>query len=88
MFFLLNPEMNSLQNGFEMGRQSGMPPELTHRAVPAMQMFQGLDIATNKVTPADMAGVPHHLLAFLAPDVASFHVTPRALLLALSVSVK
>eukprot|EP00667_Euglena_gracilis_P005388 EG_transcript_5426 len=54
-------------------QQHGLSCEVINADV--MQMFQGLDIATNKVTPADMAGVPHHLLAFLAPDVASFHVT-------------
>eukprot|EP01137_Pigoraptor_chileana_P027858 Opistho-2@10987 len=30
----------------------------------AMQMYEGLDIATNKVTEEESCGVPHHLLGF------------------------
>lgn len=30
-----------------------------------MQMYRGLPIITNKITEAEMKGVPHHLLGFL-----------------------
>lgn len=33
----------------------------------SMQIYQGLDIITNKATPEEMQGVPHHLLGFLDP---------------------
>lgn len=34
----------------------------------SMQIYQGLDIGTAKVTPEETKGVPHHLVDFLAPD--------------------
>lgn len=33
----------------------------------AMQMYRGLDIVTNKVTPAELAAVRHHVIDFLDP---------------------
>ncbi|KAL6894315.1 hypothetical protein ACP4OV_008413 [Aristida adscensionis] len=33
-----------------------------------MQVHAGLDVATNKVTPEECAGVPHHLLGVAGPD--------------------
>ncbi|XP_042235082.1 tRNA dimethylallyltransferase-like [Homarus americanus] len=33
----------------------------------SMQVYHGLDIVTNKVTPEEQAQVPHHLLDFLDP---------------------
>lgn len=33
----------------------------------ALQMYEGLDIATAKVTKEEMCGVPHHLMSFLGP---------------------
>ncbi|KAF7813763.1 adenylate isopentenyltransferase 5, chloroplastic-like [Senna tora] len=33
-----------------------------------MQVYRGLDITTNKVTPEECAGVPHHLLGIADPD--------------------
>lgn len=33
-----------------------------------MQVFKGLEIATNKVTEEECRGVPHHLLGFVDPD--------------------
>lgn len=39
----------------------------------AMQMYAGLPIITNKPTPAEMRGVPHHLLGFLGLQEA-YHV--------------
>uniref|UniRef100_A0ACD5X938 Uncharacterized protein n=1 Tax=Avena sativa TaxID=4498 RepID=A0ACD5X938_AVESA len=34
-----------------------------------MQLYAGLDVATNKVTPGECAGVPHHLLGVVScPD--------------------
>jgi adenylate isopentenyltransferase (cytokinin synthase) len=34
-----------------------------------MQLYDGLDVATNKVTPGECAGVPHHLLGVVScPD--------------------
>ncbi|RKP33527.1 IPP transferase-domain-containing protein [Dimargaris cristalligena] len=34
----------------------------------AMQMYQGFDILTNKVTPGEQEGIPHHLLGCLSPN--------------------
>ncbi|XP_010255880.1 PREDICTED: adenylate isopentenyltransferase 5, chloroplastic-like [Nelumbo nucifera] len=33
-----------------------------------MQVYEGLDIATNKVTEEEMCGIPHHLLGVVHPD--------------------
>ncbi|GAV82734.1 IPPT domain-containing protein [Cephalotus follicularis] len=33
-----------------------------------MQMYEGLDIVTNKITEEEKCGVPHHLLGVLDPD--------------------
>ncbi|KAI3433216.1 uncharacterized protein J3R85_007112 [Psidium guajava] len=33
-----------------------------------MQVYRGLDITTNKITPAERLGVPHHLLGSYDPD--------------------
>lgn len=42
-----------------------------------IQMYAGLDIASAKVTPDEMTGVPHHLMSFLLPQqvftVRDFH---------------
>ena len=34
----------------------------------SMQIYQGLDAITNKVTEEEMQGVPHHLISFLDPE--------------------
>lgn len=34
----------------------------------SLQVYQGLDIGTGKITPEEMDGVPHHLLDILPPD--------------------
>ena len=34
----------------------------------SMQIYQGLDVGTAKVTPEEMQGVPHHLLDILTPE--------------------
>ncbi|EHK97096.1 P-loop containing nucleoside triphosphate hydrolase [Glarea lozoyensis ATCC 20868] len=34
----------------------------------AMQMYQGLPIITNKITPEEQRGIPHHLLGTIAID--------------------
>ena len=34
----------------------------------SMQIYQGLDVGTAKVTPEEMQGVPHHLVGFLPPE--------------------
>lgn len=33
----------------------------------SMQCYRGLDVITNKATPEEMEGVPHHLMGFLEP---------------------
>lgn len=33
-----------------------------------MQMFEGLDITTNKITEEEQCGIPHHLLGILNPN--------------------
>jgi tRNA dimethylallyltransferase len=35
----------------------------------SVQVYQGIEIATAKVPPAERRGVPHHLLDFVPPDV-------------------
>ncbi len=34
----------------------------------SMQVYQGMDIGTAKVTPDEMDGIPHHLIDILKPD--------------------
>ncbi len=34
----------------------------------AFQIYRGMDIGTGKATPAEQAGIPHHLLDILEPD--------------------
>jgi tRNA dimethylallyltransferase len=34
----------------------------------SMQIYRGMDIGTAKITPAEMAGVPHHLIDLKQPD--------------------
>ncbi|XP_050364923.1 adenylate isopentenyltransferase 3, chloroplastic [Argentina anserina] len=34
-----------------------------------IQFYEGLDIATNKITPQEQRGVPHHMLGVLDPNV-------------------
>ncbi|WFD06128.1 leukotriene-A4 hydrolase [Malassezia vespertilionis] len=45
-------------------------------SVDSMQTYKGLDVITNKAAPAEMQGIPHHLLSFLAPceeyDITQF----------------
>lgn len=31
----------------------------------SMQVYKALDILTNKITPAETNGIPHHLISFL-----------------------
>jgi tRNA dimethylallyltransferase len=45
----------------------------------ARQVYRGLDIGTGKATPAELEGVPHHLLDVVAPD-DPFTVTQYAAL--------
>ena len=33
----------------------------------ALQLYQGLDIATNKATIEEMSNIPHHLIGYLDP---------------------
>lgn len=35
----------------------------------SMQVYQGLDVLTNKVTPQEQKGVPHHLLGNISPHI-------------------
>ena len=34
----------------------------------SMQIYRGMDIATAKPTPEELAAVPHHLIGFLPPE--------------------
>lgn len=34
----------------------------------SMQIYEGLDVGTAKVTPEEMQGVPHHMVGFLKPE--------------------
>ncbi|KAI1721869.1 IPP transferase domain-containing protein [Ditylenchus destructor] len=40
----------------------------------SMQIYKGLDIATNKVTEEEMSGVPHHMMSFYEPNEDRFNV--------------
>ncbi|KAJ1558130.1 tRNA dimethylallyltransferase, partial [Cladochytrium tenue] len=40
----------------------------------SMQVYKGLDIVTNKVTPAEREAAPHHLLDFVDPGEAEYSV--------------
>ncbi|OBT98973.1 hypothetical protein VE01_02352 [Pseudogymnoascus verrucosus] len=40
----------------------------------AMQMYTGLPIVTNKITPAEQQGVPHHLIGNVSLDEEPWHV--------------
>ncbi|XP_009598002.1 tRNA dimethylallyltransferase 2 isoform X1 [Nicotiana tabacum] len=35
----------------------------------SMQVYNGLDVLTNKVTPQEQKGVPHHLLGTISPSI-------------------
>ncbi|KAM3722841.1 tRNA dimethylallyltransferase [Dirofilaria immitis] len=40
----------------------------------SMQIYKGLDIATNKVSQKDMNGVTHHMMSFLQPSTSTYNV--------------
>ncbi|XP_007249338.1 tRNA dimethylallyltransferase [Astyanax mexicanus] len=40
----------------------------------SMQVYKGLDIITNKVTPEEQAQCPHHMISFVDPLVSSYTV--------------
>ncbi|PAV69887.1 hypothetical protein WR25_04844 [Diploscapter pachys] len=40
----------------------------------SMQFYKGLDIATNKITPEEAEGIPHHMMSFLDPSTSSYNV--------------
>lgn len=61
--------------------KSRLSIDLANRFFPAeiinsdkMQVYQGLDIVTNKITEEEQRGVPHHLLGIVNPN-ADFTVT-------------
>lgn len=50
----------------------------------SMQIYKGLDIATNKVSQEDMNGVKHHMMSFVEPSTSTYNVhefTSRVLIL-------
>ncbi|EJW87227.1 tRNA delta(2)-isopentenylpyrophosphate transferase, partial [Wuchereria bancrofti] len=40
----------------------------------SMQIYKGLDIATNKVSQEDMNGVKHHMMSFVEPSTSTYNV--------------
>lgn len=40
----------------------------------ALQVYQGLDIITNKVTPEELPQCRHHMISFVDPLVSSYTV--------------
>lgn len=40
----------------------------------SMQIYKGLDIATNKVTLEEMDGIPHHMMSFVEPSTSTYNV--------------
>ncbi|VDK77259.1 unnamed protein product [Litomosoides sigmodontis] len=40
----------------------------------SMQVYKGLDIATNKVSEEDMDGVTHHMMSFVEPSTSTYNV--------------
>jgi tRNA dimethylallyltransferase len=61
-------------------REAGRDAEIVN--ADAMQLYRGMDIGTAKLTPAERAGIPHHLLDVLEPreeaSVARYQVDARA----------
>ena len=39
-----------------------------------MQVYQGMDIGTAKVTTEEMEGIPHHMIDILPPDASFLHM--------------
>ncbi|KIH45170.1 tRNA dimethylallyltransferase domain protein [Ancylostoma duodenale] len=39
-----------------------------------MQIYQGLDIATNKITAEEAEGIPHHLMSFVDAATARYNI--------------
>ena len=54
--------------------KTGLAVQLAHAlsgevvSCDSMQIYKTMDIATAKPTPAEMEGVPHHLIGFLPPE--------------------
>merc|ERR1711988_1390517 len=40
----------------------------------SMQVYQGLDIITNKVTPAEQLECPHHMIGYVSPLCSNYNV--------------
>lgn len=40
----------------------------------SMQIYKGLDIATNKITEEETQGVPHHLMSFVDATTARYNI--------------
>ncbi|VDO56774.1 unnamed protein product, partial [Onchocerca flexuosa] len=40
----------------------------------SMQIYKGLDIATNKVSQKDMNDVTHHMMSFVEPSTSTYNV--------------
>uniref|UniRef100_A0A0N4X400 tRNA dimethylallyltransferase n=1 Tax=Haemonchus placei TaxID=6290 RepID=A0A0N4X400_HAEPC len=40
----------------------------------SMQIYKGLDIATNKITKEEAAGIPHHLMSFVDAATARYNI--------------
>ncbi|EYC25870.1 hypothetical protein Y032_0011g1435 [Ancylostoma ceylanicum] len=40
----------------------------------SMQIYEGLDIATNKITAEEAEGIPHHLMSFVDAATARFNI--------------
>ncbi|KAI6568743.1 hypothetical protein MCOR03_000348 [Pyricularia oryzae] len=60
--------------------KSDLAVELAHRFngeiinADAMQMYEGLPIITNKITPEEQRGVPHHLLGMIGLEEPTWNV--------------
>ena len=39
-----------------------------------MQVYQGMDIGTAKVTTEEMEGIPHYMIDILPPDASFLHM--------------
>lgn len=46
----------------------------TFSCISTLQVYQGLDIITNKVTPEESAQCPHHMMNFVDPLVTGYTV--------------
>lgn len=66
-FLLFTTELSNVQTSFNIA-------SLHSSCVSTLQVYQGLDIITNKVTAEESAQCPHHMMSFVDPLVTGYTV--------------